>query len=103
MATMWGMSAALARLICIIPRLHMESTPLTARWSRRFFLYDVGSNHCFTYHYASIKRYWRVSGSFTPCPLPVLAGRHDDETVISLTRLPVNTPNPAMKAERVVL
>ena len=32
-----------------------------------------------------------LSGSFAPCSLPVLAGRHDDADVICLTRLPVNT------------
>src|SRR5437764_245863 len=31
--------------------------------------------------------------------LPALAGRHDDENLISLTRRAVNTPHPAMKAE----
>jgi hypothetical protein len=30
--------------------------------------------------------------------LPALAGRHDDEDVICLMRLPVNTPHPVMKA-----
>jgi hypothetical protein len=31
------------------------------------------------------------SGSFAPCSLPVLAGRHDDANVICLTRRTVNT------------
>jgi hypothetical protein len=40
---------------------------------------------------------------FRPYLLPALAGRHDDEAVICLTQRTVNTPNPAMQSERVVL
>src|SRR5215510_5227737 len=35
--------------------------------------------------------------------LPVLAGRHDDENLISLTRPSVNNPNPIMQSGRLVL
>src|SRR5881398_3704721 len=42
------------------------------------------------------------SGSFAPCPLPALAGRHDAGDVIYLPRRAVNNPNPAMQSERVV-
>ena len=41
-----------------------------------------------------------VFGQFGPCPLPTLAGRHEDAGLISLTRLAVNNPNPAMQSER---
>ena len=40
------------------------------------------------------------AGSFALYAFSALAGRHDDETVISLTRLPVNTPHSAMQSER---
>src|SRR5262249_55055920 len=32
------------------------------------------------------------SGSVTPCSVSTLAGRHDDRALISLMRLPANTP-----------
>src|SRR4051812_43051769 len=40
------------------------------------------------------------SGSVAPCPLSVLAGRHDNGNLIYLTRAAVNNPNPSMKSER---
>ena len=40
-----------------------------------------------------------MSGSFAPCPVPALAGRHDDADVICLTRGAVNTPHLAMRFE----
>jgi hypothetical protein len=43
------------------------------------------------------------SGSFAPCPLPALAGRHDKTDFISLTQPAVNNPNPAIESKRVVL
>src|SRR5215831_11234156 len=39
-------------------------------------------------------------GSFAPCSVSTLAGRHDDADVICLTRVPVNNPTPAMQSER---
>src|SRR5215471_20294291 len=36
-------------------------------------------------------------GSFARCPLPMFAGRHDDEDVICLTCYPVNNQTPAMQ------
>ena len=41
------------------------------------------------------------SSSFARCPLPALAGRHNDDDVISLARRTVNNPNPAMKQKGV--
>ena len=38
----------------------------------------------------------RVFDPFHPCPLPVLAEVHDNRDLISLTRLPVNNPHPAL-------
>jgi hypothetical protein len=43
------------------------------------------------------------SGSFAPYLLPALAGRHDNDAVISLTRRAVNNQNPAIQSGRVVL
>jgi hypothetical protein len=45
----------------------------------------------------------RFSGSFALYLFSDPAGRHDDEDLISLTRLPVNNPTPAMQSERVGL
>jgi hypothetical protein len=45
----------------------------------------------------------RFSGSFALYLFSDPAGRHDDEDLISLTRLPVNNPPPAMQSERVGL
>jgi hypothetical protein len=43
------------------------------------------------------------AGSFAPCPLSAVLGRHDDGGVICLTRRAVNTQTPAMKTEPVGL
>ena len=45
----------------------------------------------------------RFSGSFTPCLLSSVSGRHDDGNLICLTRREVNNPNSSMKSESVVL
>jgi hypothetical protein len=45
----------------------------------------------------------RFSSSFAPYLFSALAGRHDDEDLICLTRRTVNNLPPPMKSERVVL
>jgi hypothetical protein len=44
-----------------------------------------------------------VFGQFCSIPFSAFAGLHDNGDLICLTRRAVNTPNPSMKSERVVL
>src|SRR5215471_11200624 len=39
------------------------------------------------------------SGSFTPCPLSALAGRHDDGDLLCLTRRAGNNPHSSVKSD----
>jgi hypothetical protein len=42
------------------------------------------------------------SDSFAPCAVSALAGHHDDEDLICLTRRAVNTAHPAMQSHQSV-
>src|SRR5262245_27023551 len=58
------------------------------------------------HHPRGLTEAYQENSCQTPAPrhtLPACAGRYDDGDVISLTRLPVNNPNPAIQSERVVV
>jgi hypothetical protein len=58
------------------------------------------------HHPRGLTEAYQKNSCRTPAPrhtLPALAGRHDDENLISLTRPSVNNPNLIIQSERVVL